>query len=113
MTVKTISPIDLYAKQMSGEEVVIIDVRSLPEYAEYHIKGAILQPITEFDPDTTIKYLHSLGHKADKLYVTCASGKRATKACEILQNANYDNVYAITGGTAAWDEAGLPIEHGS
>lgn len=113
MTTKTISPIDLYAKQMAGEETVIIDVRSLPEYEDLHIKGAILQPITEFNPDSTMEYLRSLGHKVENIYVTCATGKRASKACEILQNANYDNVYVINGGTVAWDEAGLPVEHGS
>lgn len=113
MTTKTISPIDLYAKQTAGEETVIIDVRSLPEYEEFHIQGAILQPISELDPETTINHLRELGHKVDTLYVTCATGKRASKACEMIQNANFDNVFVIEGGTVAWDQAGLPIEYGS
>lgn len=112
MSLQSIKPIDLYAKKIAGEEVVIIDVRSLPEYEDFHIEDAILQPITEFDPDTTIKYLRSLGHKLDHVYVTCATGKRATRACEFLKSANFENAILIEGGTAAWEEAGLPIAYG-
>lgn len=113
MTLQTISPVDLFAKQTAGDEVVIIDVRSLPEYEDFHIEGAILQPISEFNPDATIEYLRGLGHKLENLYVTCATGKRASMACSILQCANYNNVVLIEGGTEAWDNAGLPIAYGS
>lgn len=112
MPLKSIKPIDLYAKQVAGEEVVIIDVRSLPEYEDFHIEGAILQPITEFDPDVTINYLRSLGHKLDNVYVACMTGKRATRACEFLRSAKFENAILIEGGTEAWEEANLPIAYG-
>ena len=30
--------------------------------------------------------------------------------CKLLENAGFANVYNVTGGTAAWTEAGLPVE---
>ncbi len=112
MPLKVIKPIDLYAKKVAGEEVVVIDVRSLPEFEDFHIEGAILQPITEFDPDLTINYLRGLGHKLENIYVACATGKRASRACEFLRSANFENAILIDGGTTAWEEAGLPIAYG-
>jgi len=113
MTLESISPVDLYAKQSAGDEVVIIDVRSLAEYEDFHIDGALLQPITEFDPDSTIQYLRGLGHKLENIYVACATGIRASQACQYLKNTDINNVVLIEGGTVAWDEAGLPIAYGS
>lgn len=111
MTVKTISPTELYAKQQAGEDVVIIDVRNPDEYEQFHITGAILQPLSEFQPKDTIEHLQQLGHKIDTLYITCASGMRAQKACSLFVNADYPNVVLIEGGSIAWRDAGLPVSH--
>jgi rhodanese-related sulfurtransferase len=39
----------------------------------------------------------------------CRSGNRSAQAAQILDEANYLQVYDL-GGIAAWQQAGLPIE---
>jgi rhodanese-related sulfurtransferase len=43
--------------------------------------------------------------------VICASGVRSAKAVEYLNRQGYDTVN-VAGGSKAWMDAGLPVEHG-
>jgi rhodanese-related sulfurtransferase len=43
-------------------------------------------------------------------YVLCQSGYRSSLGTSILENAGFDNIYNITGGTTAWVSAGLETE---
>ena len=52
-------------------------------------------------------------NNGDPIYVICQSGARAAKACERLAAAGVDPVYSIEGGTAAWEQMGLPVERGA
>jgi len=42
--------------------------------------------------------------------VICQSGYRSSLGASILENAGFQNVYNVTGGTSAWTEADLPTE---
>ena len=39
----------------------------------------------------------------------CASGNRSSSACGRLRRAGFEKVFNLSGGIAAWDQAGLPI----
>ena len=52
------------------------------------------------------------GSKDEPLYVICRSGTRSEKACEKFLSAGYTNVVNVTGGTLAWEQAGLPVVRG-
>ena len=48
--------------------------------------------------------------KNEPVYVICQTGNRSKKAADILKNAGFNNVLNVTGGTVAWQTAGLPME---
>lgn len=43
-------------------------------------------------------------------YVICQGGYRSSLGTSILENAGFKTIYNVTGGTAAWIEAGLETE---
>ena len=86
------------AKQMIDENtVIIVDVREPHEYAESHIEGAILLPLSQ---------IHSLAKSAipDKnatLLVYCRTGRRSKEGAAALVDMGYKNVYEF-GGILDW-----------
>ena len=81
----------------SGDKFQLIDVRNADEYREAHIKGSKLMPL-----DTLKKTIEKeVQDKNEKLLVYCASGMRSGKACKILNDLGYRNVYNI-GGIVNW-----------
>ncbi len=81
-----------------------IDVRTPEEYASGHAARAENVPL-----DTLTANFDKL-EKSEPVYIICQTGSRSKKAGEILKQAGYKNVLNVTGGTVAWQAAGLPIE---
>ncbi|SIQ95859.1 Rhodanese-related sulfurtransferase [Rhizobium sp. RU35A] len=100
---------ELQAWRDAGEDVVVIDTRTLPEYEKGHVPGAVAVPGAELllrfrdivqDPDT-------------KLVVSCAGLPRAILGAQTLIDAGVENLVAyLDEGTRGWTEAGLPLESG-
>jgi hydroxyacylglutathione hydrolase len=102
-TMKEISATEL-ASAMQRDDVQVIDVRATSEYQAGHIAG--------------VRHLH-LGYLPDHLeklprdktlVLQCASGNRSSTACSLLLKHGYKNLMNLTGGIAAWEKAGLPVE---
>lgn len=77
----------------NNSDVILLDVRSIQEYNEYHLNNAINIPLyelrgkaNEFLPKTSI------------IIVYCQSGTRSKKACKCLKSLGYCNLYNIKGG---------------
>jgi rhodanese-related sulfurtransferase len=81
---------------------LLIDVRTPAEYAAGHVPGARNVPIDTLDP-------HAADLGTGEVYVICESGGRSARASATLASAGHPAVN-ITGGTAAWRAAGLPVE---
>lgn len=81
-----------------------IDVRTAEEYAGGHAARSENIPL-----DTLAANLVRLS-KSEPVYIICQTGNRSKKAAAILKDAGFTNVVNVTGGTVAWQEAGLPIE---
>lgn len=85
-------------------EPQFIDVRREAEFTGGHAAGTINIP------------LDKLASRVDEIdpsrptYVICQGGYRSSIGCGILENAGFTELYNVTGGTAAWLEAGLPTE---
>ncbi|OYU93969.1 MAG: hypothetical protein CFE45_20360, partial [Burkholderiales bacterium PBB5] len=90
------------------EKGVLLDVCEPAEYAAGHAIGARNIPLGSIDG---AKELPS--NKALPLLLICASGARAGRAAGLLRKAGYANAQAISGGLAAWREAGLPVQKSS
>lgn len=84
----------------------LIDVREDNEWERGHAVGAehLGRGIIERDIETAIP-----DHDAE-LILYCGGGYRSALAADNLQRMGYTNVYSMTGGWKAWQEAGAPVE---
>lgn len=82
-------------------EVPIIDVREPDEYAAGHVPGAINVPLSTVPEHADLF--------EEGAYVVCQLGGRSAKAVAYLAEQGIP-VHNVTGGTAAWVEAGLATE---
>ena len=89
---------------LEENEILLVDVRETSEYEQEHIAGALLLPLSSFDPEL----FPTLGDK--KLVIHCAVGKRSEAAGKMLINEGHESVIHMTGGMDAWKAAGFPTE---
>lgn len=105
----TIEPFQL-AQKRSHEQIDLIDVRTPAEFREIHAEFAKNAPLDSLDPAALMQ---SRGPRIrEPLYVICQSGSRGSKACKRFIDAGFEQVVNVSGGTKAWDEAGLPVVRG-
>jgi len=90
---------------INREKGVLIDVCEPSEFAAGHAVGARNIPLGTIDGSKDLP-----GNKTLPLVLLCASGARAGRAAAMLRKAGYTQATAITGGMAAWREAGLPVD---
>ncbi|MCL1855700.1 MAG: DUF1294 domain-containing protein [Clostridia bacterium] len=91
-----IPPVEAKELMQTGD-VIILDVRTKPEFAESHINGAILIPDTEIIDEAP----QLLPDKQQTILVYCRSGNRSKKAALALIELGYTNVYDL-GGLLQW-----------
>lgn len=87
---------------LASGEILLVDVREANEYAFERIPGALLYPLSTFDP----KAVPAAGRK---LVVQCAAGRRSMQAAQALVAAGHAEVFNLDGGIGAWKAAGLPL----
>ena len=88
------------AKRLMTEEVgyIIVDVRTLEEYAGGHIPNAICIPNESIGDEMPEK----LPNKEQLILVYCRSGNRSKQASQKLTKLDYTNVKEF-GGIMDWD----------
>jgi hydroxyacylglutathione hydrolase len=89
---------------MRARGVQLVDVRRSAEYASGHAAGAANFPL-----DKLSQTIHQLDPQKPT-YVICQSGYRSSVGTSILENAGFNELYNVKGGTAAWIKAALPVE---
>ena len=82
--------------------VVLVDVREPAEYAAERIDGAVLCPLSSFDPSKL---------PAGKLIFQCGTGARSQSAMQRAIAAGLTNVAHLAGGLRAWKQAGMKTVH--
>jgi phage shock protein E len=82
------------AKVKAG--AVLLDVRTVEEFGEGHIKGAINIPVQNL-----AERLKELPAKDKPIVVYCHSGARSARARRMLMDAGYKDVMDI-GGMSNW-----------
>ena len=104
---RAISPAEFAARQGQGSALHLIDVRTWPEFAEVHARGARCVPLDELSAAAIAPAT------ADQpVYLICKSGARAARARERLAAAGFSQAVCVEGGTLAWEQAGLPVVRG-
>ncbi len=84
-------------------EVVLVDVREPEEFRAARIEGAVLRPLSAFDPTDL---------PPGDIVLQCGVGKRSTMAAEVCNRAGVKVAGHLAGGIAAWAGAGLPVQRG-
>jgi hydroxyacylglutathione hydrolase len=84
----------------------VIDVRSLREREQKHIKGSLSIPLNRLAENLTTL------PKNRALLVYCASGYRSSIAASLLRGGGFAPTGEIAGGIAAWEGAKLPVRNG-
>ena len=84
----------------------VIDVRSAEDYAKGHVLGAKSMPLA--DLERRAGELEK--HKAKPLIVHCGDGNRSGSGVAMLRKLGFSSVSNLSGGYAAWQQAGLPVE---
>jgi rhodanese-related sulfurtransferase len=107
---KTISVQELRKALETGVTADLIDVRTPAEYGTVHVTGAVLYPLDSLDCGKVLAARR--GAPGTPVYVLCHSGSRAKRAAEMLEKAGCSDATVVEGGTAAWADAGYPVERG-
>lgn len=81
-------------QKMIKEGAILVDVRSVQEFKEGHLYGAI--HLAEYE--IPAKHNNILSNKNAKIIVYCQNGGRSKKACKKLRKLGYSNVYNLYEG---------------
>ena len=92
---------------IKADDVQRLDVRTLAEYSEGHIPGAVNINVLD---DSFAAMADSTLQKERPVALYCRSGKRSKKAAEILSKRGY-KVYELDKGFNAWQQEAKEIEH--
>lgn len=87
--------------------LVVLDVRKEPEYAEGHVKGAVNMPLNEMTDMARVAQLED--HL--NIYVHCAGGYRSVIGASMLKRQGIHNLRNVEGGWAKIkDQKGIEVE---
>ena len=91
---------------INREEALVVDVREPNEFAAGHVLGAKNVPLARLDASGA----ELAKRKERPLIVCCDGGERSAKALAVLKKQGFTRVANLSGGIAAWQQAGLPVE---
>ena len=93
------------AERAQRSDAVTVDVRERGEYAQAHVPGALMMPMSQL--------ASRLGEldRSSRVHVICASSNRSSAMTDLLVAQGFDAV-SVAGGTNGWIAAGHPVEVG-
>jgi rhodanese-related sulfurtransferase len=91
---------------INREEALVVDVREANEFAAGHVLGAKNLPLARLDASGA----ELAKRKERPLIVYCDGGERSARALAALKKQGFTRVANLSGGIAAWQQAGLPVE---
>ena len=104
-----ISPGEVVNKVRSNENVVLLDVRTLEEYEDVHLKDALLLPVQELSQETLTSIGLGEDMKEKEIILYCRSGARSQTAYNIMESLGYTNIKSVAGGMIHWEEDNYPL----
>lgn len=123
MSIEQTTPQEAKALLDENPDAIYLDVRSVQEFVQGHPEGAINIPLLDYDPESgqmqpnaDFPNVVSQVLASDKTYVVgCKSGGRSQRACEILHQLGFQELYNVDGGfhgndrQEGWHSLGLPV----
>jgi len=92
------------ARGLQENRIVLVDVREPSETALERIPGAVLMPLSGFDPAAIPQ------PAGCDVVFSCRSGRRSVTASLAAQDRGFAYGSHLAGGILAWKAAGLPTE---
>ena len=91
--------------KLDKNELTLLDVRTVGEYNDGFIPGAINMPVAELP-----EMFKALGDKDKQVVVYCRSGFRAARAISYLKDQGFTNLVHLEGDYGSWEAEKRPIE---
>ena len=91
---------------INRENGVVLDVRTIDEFAKGHIVDAVNIPVSQITANNLSQIEK---HNAVPTIVVCESGMRAPAAAGALSKAGFTRVFVLRGGLASWRGENLPV----
>ena len=91
------------AEQLESDSIILIDVRETHEFNAGHIDGAILMPLSSFDPSAVPL------EDGKPVVIYCARGGRSANAVAMCQQFGVPVEQHLAEGIMGWVAAGLPV----
>jgi rhodanese-related sulfurtransferase len=102
-SVRDLTP-DEVTRGLTEDRMVLVDVREPNETALERYPGAVLLPLSAFDPSAIPD------PQGREVVFACRSGRRSVTASLAAQEQGYPYGSHLAGGILAWKAAGLPTE---
>lgn len=102
--IKEIDSRDLKTKMENSEKIVLIDVREPDEWAQGHIKDAILMPLSNI-----MEEAKKLNEKDAQIILQCRSGARSFRVAQYLESVGFTNLTNLSGGILGWAQNNFEI----
>ena len=96
----------LLQQQTEDSQVVVLDIRTPPEYALGVLPGAVF--LNYYQRDFRER-LDALDKDATYL-VYCHSGGRSARTLRYMEEQGFNTVYHLASGIVGWKAAGFPVE---
>jgi rhodanese-related sulfurtransferase len=90
---------DDFKNQISKNDVLLFDVRTMEEFNSGHLKGSV--NIDFYDEKLFYKFFKKV-KKSKPIYIYCRSGNRSQKSSEILKKLGFVKIYDLEGGYKNW-----------
>jgi rhodanese-related sulfurtransferase len=90
-----------------GERTRVIDIRSVEEFGEGHIAGAI--NVDDGDAESVRAAIEEAEPGADSWLVVCGDGERSREVASDLGDGEVEVAY-LEGGIDAWTGEKLPVQ---
>ena len=91
---------------INQQNALVLDVRDAAEYAKGHVLNSRHLPTGELAGRSA----EIEKYKAKPVIVVCEGGNRSDKAAAALRKQGFAQVFSLSGGIGAWQQAGLPLE---
>lgn len=91
---------------INHHDALVLDVREDQEYAGGRVPHAKHIPLRQLSG--RVQELEKF--KSKPIIAICRSGSRSGHGCSVLRKNGFEQVYNLSGGMMAWQQANMPVE---
>lgn len=103
---ETFGAAELKARLDERQEIFVLDVRTVADYAGGHVPGAANIPV-----EALAQRVSELEAWRDRpVAVVCRTNRRSGAAARQLREQGFRNVLLVNDGMHAWEQAGFPVD---